>query len=170
MITNLVNKKKKKAFTLVEVIIVLAIIAIIAAIAIPNLTKVRTESKIKADTQSAESIRNTALMIITDDKIKVQATDTNLYLAFDTKGKCTGLATVIAGTALADTNTILSPGVTAASVSDYFKGIKAPQSDVATNYKITIVGTGSTTETPGNVILTVVNASDAVTAANIVVK
>ncbi|WP_319001033.1 prepilin-type N-terminal cleavage/methylation domain-containing protein [Clostridium algidicarnis] len=63
------ERKKKKGFTLIELIIVLAIIAIIAAIAIPNFTKVRTESKVKADTQSAETIRRITLTLVTDEKV-----------------------------------------------------------------------------------------------------
>ena len=38
---NKIINKKKKAFTLIELIIVLAIMAIIAAIAIPNFMAVR---------------------------------------------------------------------------------------------------------------------------------
>lgn len=63
-------KKKKKGFTLVEVIIVLAIIAIIAAIAIPNLTQVRKDSKRKADVQTCETIKRTVETLIVDETIK----------------------------------------------------------------------------------------------------
>lgn len=50
MIKNLLtNLKKKKGFTLIELIIVIAIIAIIAAFAIPNFIRVQNNSKIDAD-------------------------------------------------------------------------------------------------------------------------
>ena len=66
---NKIIKKKKKAFTLIELIIVLAIMAIIAAIAIPNFMAVRDNSKVKADTQSCETIKRTVLMLVSDETI-----------------------------------------------------------------------------------------------------
>ncbi len=64
------KKKKRKGFTLIELIIVLAVMAIIAAIAIPNFTAVRDNSKNKADVQSAETIKRTVLMLVSDGTIK----------------------------------------------------------------------------------------------------
>ena len=43
------QNKKKKGFTLIELIIVIAIIAILAAIAIPNFLSIQRKSKVKAD-------------------------------------------------------------------------------------------------------------------------
>ncbi|GLC31401.1 prepilin-type N-terminal cleavage/methylation domain-containing protein [Clostridium omnivorum] len=65
-------KKKKKGFTLIELIIVLAIMAIIAAIAIPNFSAVRDNSKKKADTQSCETIKRTVLMLVSDSTLAPQ--------------------------------------------------------------------------------------------------
>lgn len=64
------QRKKRKGFTLIELIIVLAVMAIIAAIAIPNFAAVRDSSKNKADVQSAETIKRTVLMLVSDETIK----------------------------------------------------------------------------------------------------
>ncbi len=65
------NNKKKKGFTLIELIIVLAVMAIIALIAIPNFAAVRQNSKVKADLQSCETVKRTVLMLTADDQINV---------------------------------------------------------------------------------------------------
>ena len=43
------SKKKKKGFTLIELIIVIAIIAILAAMAIPKFGAIRENANVKAD-------------------------------------------------------------------------------------------------------------------------
>lgn len=63
------NQKKKKGFSLIELIIVLAVMAIIALIAIPNFTAVRENSKVKADTQSCETIDRAVLMLVADGTV-----------------------------------------------------------------------------------------------------
>ncbi|WP_040192656.1 type II secretion system protein [Clostridium culturomicium] len=68
------NQKKKKGFSLIELIIVLAVMAIIALIAIPNFTAVRDNSKLKADKQSCETIKRTVLMLTADDTLKGKGT------------------------------------------------------------------------------------------------
>ena len=46
------QSKKKKGFTLIEMIIVIAVMAIIAAIAVPSLSGVKDSVAKKADKQS----------------------------------------------------------------------------------------------------------------------
>ncbi|MGL4741565.1 MAG: type II secretion system protein [Sarcina sp.] len=65
----MINKKKKKGFTLIELVIVLAVLAIIALIAIPNFTKVRNDSLKKADTRTEEQIEKITLMAIANEDI-----------------------------------------------------------------------------------------------------
>ena len=66
--------KKKKGFTLIELVIVLAVLAIIALIAIPNFTKVRNDSLKKADDRTMEQIKKITLMAIANEDIKVPTT------------------------------------------------------------------------------------------------
>lgn len=54
--TNELQKKKKKGFTLVELIIVIAIIAILAAIAIPKFGEIRENSAKRTDVATAKNI------------------------------------------------------------------------------------------------------------------
>ena len=65
------KNKKKKGFTLIELVIVLAVLAIIALIAIPNFNKVRTDSQKKADKQTCEVIERVTLMAIADQDMIV---------------------------------------------------------------------------------------------------
>ncbi len=61
------NQKKKKGFSLIELIIVLAVMAIIALIAIPNFTSVKEKSKNNADKQSIETIERTVETLAAGD-------------------------------------------------------------------------------------------------------
>lgn len=61
--------KKKKGFTLIELIIVVAIIAILAALVIPKLMGTQENSKKKADIANAKIIHDTVAKLMTEDKI-----------------------------------------------------------------------------------------------------
>lgn len=64
--TNELSKKKKKGFTLVELIIVIAIIAVLAAIAIPKFGQITRDANIKADIATAKNIHGIAAQIVAE--------------------------------------------------------------------------------------------------------
>ena len=81
------KNKKKKGFTLIELVIVLAVLAIISLIAIPNFTKVRNDSLQKADLRTAEQIEKITLMAIANEDIKLTGAKQIFNLAFDDGNK-----------------------------------------------------------------------------------
>jgi type IV pilus assembly protein PilA len=79
MVNNI--KKKKKGFTLVELIIVIAIIAILAALAIPKFSAVRAEAKVSNDVAAAKNIQTTVATLIANGTIKPATGDTVINVA-----------------------------------------------------------------------------------------
>lgn len=120
-----IKKRKKKGFTLIELIIVLAVIAIIAAIAIPNFTKVRADSKVKADTQSCETIKRIVLTNLADDKLPVNAT---INVTFTGSKAVVDLENASAN----------CPKYVKTDFESDLKDVKKPQEDGATGYTIKI--------------------------------
>lgn len=78
MINNL-KKKKKKGFTLIELIIVIAIIAVLAAIAVPQFGKIRQKSNVSADIANAKTIHSAVATAIADEKIILPSTSIKYY-------------------------------------------------------------------------------------------
>ena len=77
MLKNLKNKKKK-GFTLIELIIVIAIIAILAAVAIPKFSSISRDAKIKSDIANAKTISNAVSALIAEGEINIPAKDLNI--------------------------------------------------------------------------------------------
>lgn len=130
------KKKKKKGFTLIELVIVLAVLAIIALIAIPNFTKVRQDSMIKADQRTGDVIKRITLTMIADQKILVGNTEGTITI---TPGSGTTTTTAIAsgGASFSTTTT----GALVDGQADYIQELKEvgpPQQKGRTTYVVTI--------------------------------
>ncbi|GFP77568.1 prepilin-type N-terminal cleavage/methylation domain-containing protein [Clostridium fungisolvens] len=126
-------KKKKKGFTLIELIIVIAIIAILAAIAIPSFTQIREKSKVKVDEASSDTIKKAVITLLTDGTIKQDsATDGTFDISVDASG-----------TVQVSTPVGLTSG-SATTIASYFKDIKSPQESGKTKFNVKISHTDET--------------------------
>lgn len=67
--------RKKKGFTLVELIVVIAIIAILAAMAIPRLGAMRTNARISNDVAAAKNIATVASTLLANGEIAAGTID-----------------------------------------------------------------------------------------------
>ena len=67
-------RKKKKGFTLIELIVVIAIIAVLAAIAIPKFGDASKKARTNAELANAKNIVNAATMAISEGDIIIPAT------------------------------------------------------------------------------------------------
>jgi len=61
--------KKKKGFTLIELIIVIAIIGVLSAIAVPKYFSIQEDAKTKSDVASAKTIASIAATAYAQDRI-----------------------------------------------------------------------------------------------------
>ncbi|RII36130.1 prepilin-type N-terminal cleavage/methylation domain-containing protein [Clostridium chromiireducens] len=74
---NELTKKKKKGFTLIELIIVIAIIAILAAIAIPRFGAIRESGNVKSDIATAKNIQTAVSTAISNGDITLDSSGDN---------------------------------------------------------------------------------------------
>lgn len=110
------TKKKKKGFTLVELIIVIAIIAILAAIAIPKFGQVRTNANKNADIATAKNIATAVAAGIADGTIADSQT-------------------------AAAVNSLATPTGGSVSIADEIDGSLIPKNDPGTNTGFTVTVT-----------------------------
>ncbi|MDU2266297.1 prepilin-type N-terminal cleavage/methylation domain-containing protein [Clostridium celatum] len=111
MLKNLRNKKKK-GFTLIELIIVIAIIAILSAIAIPQFGKIRHNANVKTDIANAKTIYTAVSTLIAEDKISADA----------------GVITIGAE----------NPGEAATLVEEYLGNVPKPKAVQSSNFVATV--------------------------------
>ena len=64
--------KKKKGFTLIELIIVIAILGILALIAIPKFGSAQKDAKIKADIATAKTIADTTATLVAKGNVDLK--------------------------------------------------------------------------------------------------
>ena len=124
------NKKKKKGFTLIELIIVIAIIAILAAIAIPKFGDIRRNAALKSDVANAKTIANAASALIAEGTIKVPYSDLDIEINKGTLGTANGGANY-------DATKVIS------SLTGYLQNTPTPESSGYTNYKVSIDNEGN---------------------------
>ncbi|MGH4121765.1 MAG: prepilin-type N-terminal cleavage/methylation domain-containing protein [Clostridium sp.] len=63
------NVKKKKGFTLIELIIVISIIVVLAAIAVPKYASIQKDAKVKVDIATAKTIADAVTVLVAQEKI-----------------------------------------------------------------------------------------------------
>ncbi|HFE9683613.1 TPA: prepilin-type N-terminal cleavage/methylation domain-containing protein [Clostridium perfringens] len=118
------QNKKKKGFTLIELIIVIAIIAILAAIAIPNFLSIQRKSRVKADIASAKTIYDATSALISEGKI---VPGSNAAKVFKTENG-----------ALIDVKENAPEDVK--EIQDYLQTIPVPESEANSHFSVKITG------------------------------
>ena len=135
------NNKKKKGFTLIELIIVIAIIAILAAIAIPNFLSIQRKSRVKADIASAKTIYDATSALIAEGKIVPKSTEEEVGSNKVTKNEVFTLkapvATANKGSVEASENATKEQ---ADDLASYLQTIPAPKSVDNSNFVVKVSG------------------------------
>lgn len=122
------QNKKKKGFTLIELIIVIAIIAILAAIAIPNFLSIQRKSKVKADIASAKTVYDATSALIAEGKIVPNGSKITFTLTPGTDGA--------KGTVTVDPENETESN----ALTSYLQIIPASKTDSSKNFTVVVDG------------------------------
>ncbi|MGL5767618.1 MAG: competence type IV pilus major pilin ComGC [Sarcina sp.] len=129
------KRKRKKGFTLIELVIVLAVLAIIALIAIPNFNKVRTDSQKKADNATCDVIERVTTMAIAEGYFERKGEGTaEISITFDNAGAMNAITLAPEKFDVSTINTVAGDVAYKAGLDE----VKKPQVKGQVRYVVTI--------------------------------
>ncbi len=104
--------KKKKGFTLLELVIVIAIISILIAIAAPKYLQSNLKAQAAAHNANVKMVKNAAILYLTDnpDATTITMTDLSEYFDGDAPVPATGLGDAFSVN-VTNGNVEVSPGM-----------------------------------------------------------